>query len=500
MTLDPRTPVIVGVGQSIAREESDELSPLALMREASAAALADTAAGEIAKRVQSVAVVECFSWPVPDPARALAAELGIEPAETVRTTIGGNSPLALLADVCERIAGGELGCALLAGGEAMTPFMHAARGGDPPDWPKQDEGTEPNRLVGTDRPGNHAAEMAAALIAPLSYYPLFENAVRGSAGRTVEEQTDRIGRLWARLAAVAADNPYAWTRDAPSAETIATPSEDNRMAAFPYTKLLTANIQVNQGAAAVVCSAEVAEAAGVPRERWVFVRSSAGAHDHWFAGERERLDGSPAIAATGRAALAGAGLGVDDLAHLDLYSCFPSAVEIAAAELGLDLEADSRPPTVTGGLTFAGGPVNNYCSHSVAAMTERLRETGGSGLLTGLGWYVTKHTHTVLSAEPPDNSFSHRDVQAEVDALPKREFADAVRGSAEIETYTSLYQRDGTPSVGIISALLEDGSRAFAKSSDQSTLEALLSEDPLGETVELDPEPGFALVPSATVS
>ena len=32
-----------------------------------------------------------------------------------------------------------------------------------------------------------------------------------------------------------------------------------------------------------------------------------------------------------------AGVGVDDIDHVDVYSCFPSAVQVAAAELGLPL-------------------------------------------------------------------------------------------------------------------------------------------------------------------
>jgi len=221
----------------------------------------------------------------------------------------------------------------------------------------------------------------------------------------------------------------------------------------------------------------------------VFLAATAGAHDHWFTIEREALHRSPAIAACGRAALEHAGATIDDIAHLDLYSCFPCAVEIAAAELGLDLEADTRPPTVTGGLTFAGGPASNYPMHSLAALTGRLREDGeGLGLATGIGWFMTKHATAILSAAPPARAFADFHVQAEIDGLPRRAAAadGTVTAKAPIESYTVVYDTSGEPSAAIVSALLADGRRALARSDDQETLAAMRDEDPIGAAVRLD--------------
>ena len=135
------------------------------------------------------------------------------------------------------------------------------------------------------------------------------------------------------------------------------------------------------------------QSAGIPRERWVFPLAGADADDHWFLSHRLDFHSSPAIRLAGGSALSLAGAGIDDVAHLDLYSCFPSAVEIAAAELGLADDDPSRPLTVTGGLTFGGGPGNNYGTHAVASMIDALRADPGSlGLVTGVGWYLTKHS------------------------------------------------------------------------------------------------------------
>src|ERR1051326_4191783 len=150
-----------------------------------------------------------------------------------------------------------------------------------------------------------------ALVAPPVVYPVFENALRHAAGRSIDEHQRAISRLWSRFSEVAATNPHAWSPRAMTAEAIATPSPQNRMIGFPYPKYLNANIQTDQAAALILCSIEAAEAAGVPRDRWVFPWSGADAHDHWFVAERDRLDQSPAIAACGRSVLGAAGVGID---------------------------------------------------------------------------------------------------------------------------------------------------------------------------------------------
>jgi acetyl-CoA C-acetyltransferase len=217
------------------------------------------------------------------------------------------------------------------------------------------------------------------------------------------------------------------------------------------------------------------EEAGIASEDRVFIHASAAAHDHWFAASRQDLHCSPAIAACARASLTHTGIGVDEVAHLDLYSCFPSAVQIAAGELGIDLAIDARAPTVTGGLTFAGGPGSNYVTHSLAAMSERLREDPDAfGFLTGVGWYMTKHANAVISMRPPARPYAHTAPQAEVGALPRCEIVAAAEIEGPIESFTVTYERDGTPLRLIASCLRSDGSRALASSAEATTIESLL--------------------------
>ncbi|RJQ77820.1 acetyl-CoA acetyltransferase [Pseudonocardiaceae bacterium YIM PH 21723] len=463
--MDPRTPVIVGSGQFTVTDRSVPTSTKAILVEAAQRALADTGAGErLRAKTQSVGVVNTVTWWVGDHAAEIAAELGITPTETVGSHIGGTAPLEHLRDACARIAQGELSVAVITGGEAVKAMNDGRYVADAPV-----EGPAPTRVLGTDRVAVHELELATGLGLPTQIYPLFEHALRAADGQSRADLDAEIGALWARLAEVAKSNPHAWDTSAPDADTILS----SRMIADPYRKLLTANIQVDQGAALVVCSAEAAEAAGVPKERWVFPHAVALGNDHWFVSSRDELHRSPAIAGIGSALRDHTGLGTGEIAHLDLYSCFPSAVRIAARELGVDLT--DRVPSVTGGLTFSGGPANNYVTHSVATMVDRLREDpAATGLCTAVGWFLTKHGGAVLSGRPPAREFGALSV--DVSGLPSREIVSG--GSGTVETFTVEHDRYGQRT-GFVLYRTESGARGVGQVSDVDSLDC----DPIGHQV-----------------
>ena len=486
MAIDPRTPVIVGVAQAVHRD-GDAPDPIEMVAAVAAAADGDAgAAGRLLARLDILAVPDIASRQVPDPAALAAGLLGVVPRATVRSVVGGDGPHTLVADICGAIARGEADVAVVAGAEALATLARAMRAGELPDWPAQDPAASPTRIVGTDHPNTSPAEQAVGLIAPIMIYPLFENALWARTGRTVDQERAHLGELWARFSAVAAGNPYAWARRAYSAEEIAVPSAGNRLVTHPYTKLLNSNIQTDQAAAVAICSVGAARSLGIAEDRWVFPHAAAGGHDHWFVSERADLASSPALGAAGRAALTHAGVAIDEIAHLDLYSCFPSAVQIAGAELGIDLATDTRPPTVTGGLTFAGGPGNNYVTHALAAMVQRLRDDPGShGLVTAVGWYLTKHGVGIYSTDPPARPFAARSIQPEVDVLARRTVAEGYVGSAVAESASTLYERDGSPSLGMLTALLDDGRRVLASTRDADALAILTAEPVAGRPVRI---------------
>ena len=481
--IEPRTPVVVGVGQVDQRvDPEDAREPLALFADAVRAADVDTGRpGALLPLVDTIAAVQIVSWPYADPGARVAQELGITPRRTLVSTVGGNSPQLLVNEMGAAIASGDADVVVIGGAESMHARWRARR--EPRvhlEWPV-DDGVPCTNVIGDPRPGTNDIEQAHWAVAPTHVYPLFETALRAAAVRSVEEHQAFVGALWARFAAVAADNPHAWSRVAYTAEEISQPSPDNRMVVFPYTKRMCANIDVDQGAALLLCSYEAARAARISEERIVFLHAGADAHDHFFITERDALAGAPAIGVAVRAALAAAGAVVDDVARFDLYSCFPSAVEMAMHALGLRgaAQGDDRPLTVTGGLGFAGGPVNNYPTHAIARMVEACRADPDSfGLTTALGWYATKHSVGVWSGRPP-TAFTRVDpavTQAEADALPGRRAAGVFEGEMTIEATSVVMDRDGTPTVAIVAGLLPDGTRGLANSRDADVMSSMTRE------------------------
>jgi acetyl-CoA C-acetyltransferase len=240
---------------------------------------------------------------------------------------------------------------------------------------------------------------------------------------------------------------------------------------------------------------EAARAAGVPEDRWVFPLSGAEAHDHWFISHRPELHRSPAIRLAGHAALELAGVGTDDLGPVDLYSCFPAVVQMAAHELGLPIDDRARSLTLTGGLTFGGGPGNNYTSHGIAQLVGALRAAPGTvGLATGLGWYATKHSIGVYASRPPaQGGFAWRDVQPEVDVLPQCTVDSDAQGAVRVETYTVTFDREGHPEHGIVACRTSADHRAWGTITDQDTLASLCAEEGIGRTGTLRPDGALSL-------
>lgn len=479
MPLDPRTPIIVGVAQHVQRELAGAQQPGALMVAAVRAAADDAGAAALVDRLDVVAVVESLSWRrCRNPGATLGGLLGAAPRHTLTTTSGGNSPQLLVNHLASAISTGQCDVAVIAGAETVHSRRRARREGLVIEEIAGRDDLPDDEVVGDPRDPQHPAEVAAGLSVPLDYYPLFEQAVRTSARRTPQEHEQHLAALWSRFSAVAAQNPYAWDRAPHSAAELRSDAGGNRMVALPYRKRMTSNIDVDQAAALLLCSVASAELLGVAKDKWVFVHAGADANDHWFVSERQSLDRSPAIRIAGAAALGAAGCSIDDIALVDLYSCFPSAVQIAACELGLSLE---RELTLTGGLSFAGGPANSYVTHSIATMVDRLRADPGSlGLCSALGWFATKHSFGVYGTDPPSGGFRHVTPQADVDQLPTRSVAADHVGPITVETATVHYDRDGYAVRGVTTGITADEARCWATTADAELLYQLAETDPIG--------------------
>lgn len=486
MSLDPRTPVIVGVGQFLHRADGldDALEPAALIAEAVRAAASDASLGSV-PGADSLRIVQLLSWRYRNPPRFVAERLGISPRELAYTTGGGNTPQSLVNATSREILRGDLDVAILAGGEAWRTRMRARKADATLTWPKAPEGDEPTP-IGSELEMGHPAEIERGIFMPVQVYPMFETAIRAGAGRSVDQHREHLGRLWSGLSEVAAGNPFAWIRDAKSPEDITTVTAENRMIGLPYPKYMNSNNDVDMAAAVIMCSVGAARRLGVPEDRWVFPHSGTDCHEHAFVSHRDSLDRTPAIELGGRLALDLAGVGIDDVSVIDLYSCFPSAVQLGAASLGID--PLGRQWSRTGGLSFAGGPWNNYVMHAIATVVDDLRERPGEvGLIWANGGYATKHAFGTYSTEPPAAGFRHASPQAQIDALRSRRLAapaDAA-GQVRIEAYTVMFGREGESELAIAACLLPDGRRAWGTSSRQEVAQAMTAGEWVGSEVAL---------------
>jgi acetyl-CoA C-acetyltransferase len=489
MGLDPRTPVLVGGGQWSNRVDRGEpvVEPVELLAEAARRAAADTGAadpGKVLAAIDSVRVVSMLSWRYRDPGRLVAERLGLGGVRhTLYSNAGGNTPQSLVNRSALDIAAGALDIVLIGGAEAWRTRMAVRSAGGHLDWTVQDDDVSPDERFGGEFAVDdmvHPLEMARGIVMPVQVYPVFECALRAAAGVGHDEWAAHLGRLWSGFSEVAAANPHAWVQEAYGPEEVGAVSADNRMIGWPYPKRLNSNNAVEQGAAVLLCSVEAAERLGVPRDRWVFPHAGTDGHDTAHVSARRDLRSSPAIRVAGRRALDLAGADADAIAHADFYSCFPSAVQIGAAEIGFGLD---RQLTVTGGLSFAGGPWNDYVTHSIATMIGVLRADPGSlGLITANGGFVTKHAFGVYGTEPPADGFRWEMPQDEIDAsfTPTPVGSESDLGPVTVEAATVMHDRDGTPELAIAAVRTADGARTWATSRSPDVHEAFLTTEPVG--------------------
>jgi len=460
--VEDRTPILVGCGDltDLTTPVEAGRSPFDLTAQAAALALADAGGRGLAQAIDTVAMIRLFSdtshrfatklGSSRNPPKSIANRLGLAAARHIYTWNGGNMPQYLANLFAEEIAQGRMRAALVCGGEALRTQHGVERGGLPISW-AEDPGGEPE-LIGDPRRGWSAHEDRHNMRAAIVMYPLIEHAIRAARGRAMPEHMAAMARLFARFAKVAAGNPRATRREGYTAERLARIDEANRWIGFPYPRLMNSNAFIDQAAAFILTSVGLARELGIAPAKWVYLHGCADGHDHWYLSERPELHVSHAIRWGARTALDMAGRTLADIRHFDLYSCFPSAVEITCQELGLD-EDDARGLTVTGGLPYFGGPGNNYVTHSIVEMMRRVRaETGSFGLVTANGNYITKHSFGLYSTTPPEGPWRREPparLQARLDALPKVPFTETPQGEARIETYTVMHGRSG-PDYGVV--------------------------------------------------
>jgi acetyl-CoA C-acetyltransferase len=461
MSIDPRTPVLVGQGQVVNRIASlnDAREPAQLIADAIRQAATDANLNKLPE-VDALHIVRLLSWKYTNPAFTVASLLGIKTRTHGITPHGGNMPQLLVNKLALEIQH-----------DVDTPSA--------------------NNII-DDAAMSNDAEIARKIVLPIQIYPMFESAIRAKAGRDIKQHEQIISELWSRFSNVAATNNFAWSNTALTAEQVRTVTPKNRMIGLPYRKVMNSNNQVDMAAALIICSVAKATQLGIPREKWIFPLAGTDCHEHYYISNRFSFAETPAIKLGGEMVCELAEKSLNEISLIDLYSCFPSAVQLGAKSLNLSLD---QQLTLTGGLSFAGGPWNNYVMHAIATMMIKLRQADNSstnGFIWANGGYATKHSFGIYSTTPPKDGYKHGSPQATIDKLDKRELATPEQaaslsaGKATIEAFTVMHDRNGQPETAIAATLLNDSRRAWATSSDPQVAKAFCSGEWVGQQVALD--------------
>ena len=480
MTSQSNTPVIIGAGVSQQRfdDPTQSVEAGALMRQALENA-ADDAGSRHALEIADAVLLPRGTWPYANPVSVVAPW-----NPEIRSIVADIGVLqqTLLSKACLMVADGSSRVALVAGGEAKHRALRSQITGitasDTPTSGEPDERLVPSNEILTQE------EISRGLPVPARQYAMIDTALRRAQGLTAAEHISLLADLWNSFSAVATGNPDAWTRAQVDRDTLVNPTATNPILAWPYTKLHCSQWNVDQAAGLIICSAATAEELGIARDRWVFAHAGIESNLMVPLTRRAQMHRSPAVRAVGQAVQQHCNVAPADIEHLDIYSCFPAAVRVQQHELGID---NSRQLTVTGGMTFAGGPLNNYTLQATAKMVQVLRSNPSArGLVTNVSGMLTKYGAAVWSCSPPVQPFAALDVTAAAAAAtPTIEVDSDYAGEANVITYTVVFDKS-QPVQCIVVAETGDGRRAIASSSDASTAADMAANDWIDRPVQIN--------------
>ncbi|MFT5171851.1 MAG: acetyl-CoA C-acetyltransferase [Gammaproteobacteria bacterium] len=481
MTLPKHTPVLVGIGTASRREEKsqDALEPMDLMLEAVSNAGKDSGNTMTLSGAQYIAVPR-GRWSYANPAGEIARSVGASLATTVLASVGVLQQ-TLIGEACARIASGEAHTTLVTGGDAGYRLLRAKIAGQQVSEREQD--IAPDIFMAPKEELRHPVEKRAGLVMPVGLYAMMESAFRAKQGWSIAEHRDRMADIGARCSRIAAANPHAWNRQSLDATIIRNAGDRNPMQAFPYTRAHCSTWNVDQAAALLFCSVERAEQLQIPRERWIFPVASTESNHMVAVSARADLATCVGAQVTGEAALEAGGLAAQDVDLVELYSCFPLAIETYAQALGLSV---TRDLTVTGGMPFAGGPYNNYVLQATCRAAQLLRlGQGRTALVSSVSGILTKQAFGLLSTEPAPDGFVHADLSTTVARkVGTREVVDEFNGEATIAGYTVLHGRGQSPR-GIFLVDTPHGQRALVSSEDAATIAAMQTQEFVGRRVSI---------------
>jgi len=493
MPIDPRTPVIVGVAQRTQnRAALPGPEPLEAWESCCRLALEDAGLPASALgNTDFLALGNCMSWNYDDPAGRLAERLSIMPRHVLNGSASGASGHQMLHAAADAIRAGGADMAIICGGESLASLKRYKAAGESPPWshpapPGSEQNFDRRRL-----PAEVAAGMADG-VGVVYGFAMRDIARRAHLGIDPQVYRAEMGELEAGMTRVASTNPDAWFRTAREPDFLIEPRADNRMISYPYTKHMVAIIDVDIAGALILMSTAEADRLGVAQDRRVYPWNGCYSEDGGYAIMQPHLWRSEAMNAASQAVLGAAGVTIDEVRHVDVYTCFPAAINFARDALGAHDRGGDRL-TVTGGLPYGGGPASCYVITSLIKMTERLRSDPGSvGLVSGLGKsQMIHHAFGLYSTRPPQEQgvrqVDEKAVQAGLRQVPLVALVDDYAGPASIAAYTILYDRQGEISHGVAMCDLQGGGRSYARISSRDLLREGEVSELVGRRVTISP-------------
>lgn len=490
MTIPDNTPILVGVGaiQQKTKDLSLSKEPIDLMHDAVKAALKDCEASEIAPDIQQITVPRGM-WSYSNPAKLIADEIGAVNALCEFAEFGILQQ-SNLGQACQRIAAGELDCAMVVGGEAKFRQLQGQIQGVEVSELEQ-LNSEPDRVLQPDAELWSEHESATGLGMAVGYYALLESAICAAEGLSMDKHRDNIAATYARFSEIGADNPDGWIDQALHATEIRNASDKNKMLAFPYAKYHNSQWNVNQACALLFCSAKKAKAMGIPESKWIFPLASTESNQMLNVSQRPDLANSVAAKLAGESALKHANLAMNEINFIELYSCFPAAVNLFVRALNIPKDRDL---TVGGAMPFAGGPVNNFFLQATVKMAQYLRAKPNSyGLTSCVSGMFTKQGFGVWSSAPYSQAFVFDDVSAEAIAgEPPLPLVAPVAGNINVVATTVLYQ--GTEAERAIAiGEYSNGDRTIAYSQEKTVIDWALKCNQVGSNAAINDEGHLAI-------
>ena len=471
------TPVVIGIGDIQQKDNFNNLDEaLILMDKATKFAIEDTGNSKIKNYIDEILIPKGY-WKYRDPGKWIAKENNFKEVKTSVSKIGILQQ-SLINLACNKIQAGEVQACLILGGEARYKRTKALI--EKKEFVETELTQNPDNYVKAKDELQIDREKEVLGTMAVGYYSIFESAFRYKRGKGFNEHHKYLSDVYEKFSKIAVNNKDGWSEQEVSSEVILNSSNKNPQIAFPYNKYHCTSWNVNQGAAIVICSEELANTLDVDQKKRIYPIAAAE-NNHMM----------PSILRPQLSKQAGMQMAANfiidickdkdiNISYFDLYSCFPVAVQMFADTLGIK---DISNSTITGGMSFAGGPLNSYVLHSTIKMIKKLRQNNNNaGVVTGVSGMMTKQSYCLWSNQSL-SKFMFKDVTVDASKIdiPKK-ISKKTFGEAKIIGYTIISDNQITKKAVIY---VEDANseRNIIQSHDIKVIKSMESEEWVGKVI-----------------